>query len=368
MNPVDPYSTLGLGRDASPDDIKKAFRRLALRYHPDHNPGDATAEQRFKEVTQAYELLSDPVRRFQFDKFGFSRASGPSWNADPGDLREVFDRLMNEAFGSNPFKDFRPWRTQDAGPTGEDLRYSITVSLQQVASGTTRELSFTRKVTCAECNGSGADGRSERVLCTHCGGSGESRRRTLLRRGGRCKHCKGEGYVAAARCSSCAGDGRTPVEAAVRVKVPAGVESGQRLKVKAMGNEGLDDTGDLFVVVDVMDHAYFQRDKRNVYCRLPVTFTDLALGAELPVPTLDDRAVVRIPAGTQPDQVLTLKGHGLPGPRGGRRGDQRVRLVLEIPRVLDPEARENLERLAGAATPEPTPLRRQVLDLLDEMG
>ncbi len=368
MNPLDPYATLGLGRDASSDEIKKAFRRLALRYHPDHNPGDASAEQRFKEVTQAYELLSDPMRRFQYDKFGFSRAGGPTWNADPGDLREVFDRLMNEAFGSNPFKDFRPWRTGEAGTAGEDLRYSINVSLDEVATGTTRELSFSRKVTCDECHGSGADGRSERVLCPDCGGSGESRRRGLLRRGGRCKRCKGEGYVAAARCPACSGEGRESVETTVRVKVPTGVESGQRLKVKEMGNQGLDGTGDLFVVVDVMDHAYFQRDKRNVYCRLPVSFTDLALGAELPVPTLHDQAVVRVPAGTQPDQVLTLKGYGLPGPRGGRKGDQRVRLVLEIPRGLDDGARDRLRRLAEAVTPEPTRLQRQVLDLLDKMG
>lgn len=365
MTATDPYRVLGIERGATPDEIKRAFRHLALRYHPDRNPNDPSAEQRFKEVTRAYELLSDPVRRFQYDRLGFTgdRAGGrtPPWDADGADLREVFDRLMNEAFGSNPFK---------GRSKGEDLRYSISVRLEEVARGTSRELAYERFVTCTRCGGSGADGMADKVVCDACGGTGEARKRGLLQIGSRCRACRGEGYVAAEGCPGCGGQGRVRKRASVRVKVPSGVESGQRLKVRDMGNAGprKSATGDLYVMVDVEEHRYFQRDGRHVYCRLPVTFTDLALGAELSVPTLHQGAVIRVPPGTQPDQVLTLKGLGLPGPRGGRPGDQRVRVVLEIPRDLDPAARETLRIAAGAADPGMTTLRKRVLDLLDEMG
>jgi len=362
----DPYRILGVPRGASPEDVKRAFRRLALQYHPDRNPDDPVAEARFKEITAAYELLSDPVRRFQFDRFGnvFSRGGSPPFDADAGDIREMFDRLMTEAFGSNPFRNLGRSRQ------GEDLRYNVSVTLGEVASGASREISFERQVTCERCAGAGTETRAGRIVCPDCGGSGEARKRGLLRLGSRCRTCRGEGYVGADECSSCGGDGRTPRASSVRVKVPAGVESGQRLKVRELGHAGRrgGPPGDLFVVVDVEDHPYFQRDERHLYCKLPVRFTDLALGTDVPVPTLEGQALIRIPPGTQPDQVLTLKGRGLPGPRGGRSGDQRVRLVLEVPRELDAAARSTLQAAADAADPGVTELRRQVLDLLGEMG
>jgi len=362
----DPYRILGVERGASPDELKRAFRKLALRYHPDRNPDDPDAEARFKQVTAAYKLLSDPVRRFQYDRFGHvsDGARGNPFDMDQVDLREAFDRLMNEAFGANPFKDLgRKSRN------GEDLRYNIAVSLSDVAQGTEREIGYRRRVKCDSCGGSGTDGRAARVLCSECGGSGEARRKPLLRRSTRCPKCRGVGKVSATPCGDCGGDGLVPHESRVRVRIPAGVQSGQRLKVRDMGNQGQTGgtTGDLFVVVDVEEHPFFQRDQRHVYCRMPVSFADLALGVDLTVPTLREPATVRVPAGTQPDQVLTLKGHGLPGPRGGRAGDQRVRLVLEIPRDLAPEARETLESARSALDPGPTELRLQVLDLLDEM-
>jgi molecular chaperone DnaJ len=363
----DPYRILGVERGATPDELKRAFRKLALRYHPDRNPDDPESEALFKQVTAAYELLSDPARRFQYDRFGhMSDGVRPNpFDMEQVDLREAFDRLMNEAFGSNPFKDLGR-----KSANGEDLRYNITVSLPEVASGTDREIAFRRRMKCGSCGGSGTDGRADRVLCTDCGGSGEARRKPLWRRNSRCPNCRGEGYVSATPCAGCAGDGLVSHGAHVRVKIPTGVQTGQRLKVRGMGNEGQvgGTTGDLFVVVDVEEHSFFQRDQRHVYCRMPVSFADLALGADVTVPTLRQPAVIRVPAGTQPDQVLTLKGHGLPGPRGGRAGDMRVRLVLEIPRDLDDRQREALRAARAAIDPGVTELRAQVLDLLDEMG
>ncbi len=360
----DPYRILGVGRDAGPEELKRAFRQLALRFHPDRNPDDPAAEARFKQVAWAYELLSDPLKRMQYDKLGrvFTGPGGPSWADDPADIGELFDRVMTEAFGSNPFKRDRN--------KGNDLRYTVALSLEEVGRGGERELSYERMVPCEECAGAGVESRAEKVLCSDCGGSGESRRRTLLRPGGRCRTCKGEGYVSATPCAACDGEGRTSVAARVKVKIPAGVEMGQRLKVRDMGNAGRrgGKTGDLFVVVDIERHSYFQRDRKDIYCRLPVNFAQLALGAEAPVPTLHGKAVIRIPAGTQPDQVLTLRGHGLPSPRGGRPGDQRVRVVLEVPRTLDDARRAALTDAASATDPGETSLRRQVLDLLDEMG
>ncbi len=362
---ADPYRILGVDKGAGPDELKRAFRKRALRYHPDRNPNDPDAEERFKEVTWAYELLSDPLKRMQYDRLGrvYTGQRGPSWAQEPADIAEVFDRLMTEAFGSNPFKRGRSRH-------GDDLRYTVSLTLEEVAEGTEHELHFERQVTCESCEGAGVEARAEKVLCKDCGGSGEARRRTLLRPSGRCRTCKGEGYVSATPCKACAGDGRVPRDAGVKVKVPAGVEVGQRLKVRGMGNDGRrgGKTGDLFVVCDVRRHEYFHRDKSDVFCKLPASFAQLALGAEVPVPTLRGKAVIRIPQGTQPDQVLTLKGHGLPLPRSGRRGDQRVRLVLEVPRELDDARREALERFAGFTDPGVTPLRRQVLDLLERMS
>lgn len=360
---ADPYRILGVDRSANPDELKRAFRKQALRYHPDRNPHDPGAEERFKEVTWAYELLSDPLKRMQYDRLGrvYTGRRGPSWAEEPADIAELFDRLMTEAFGSNPFKRDRRH--------GDDLRYTVSLTLAEVANGVEREIDFERHVLCEACRGAGVEARADKVLCKDCGGSGEARRRTLLRPSGRCRTCKGEGYVSATPCEACEGEGRVVSEARVKVKVPAGVEVGQRLKVREMGNSGRrgGKTGDLFVVVDIERHPYFHRDKSDVFCKLPASFAQLALGAEVPVPTLHGKAVIRIPPGTQPDQVLTLRGHGLPSPRGGRPGNQRVRVVLQVPRELDDTRRAALEQVAGITDPGDTPLRRQVLDLLDQM-
>jgi len=363
---TDPYRTLGVDRGATPDEIKHAFRRLALRHHPDRNPGDREAESQFKEVTAAYELLSDPLKRMQYDRLGqvYTGSGKPGFSGDVPDIRELFDHLMQEAFGSNPFRG-----RKDGPRPGENLRTSLRLPLEEVATGTEREVSFERQVACKACGGTGRKVRRERTLCPDCGGSGESRKRSLLRGTGKCRTCRGEGYVRTEPCDDCGGNGRKASQAALTIKVPAGVNSGQRLKVRKKGNVGQrsGSVGDLFVVVDVEEHPYFQRDGRHIYCRFPVSFAQLALGSELEVPTLGGPAVIQVPPGTQPDQVMTMKSRGLPGSRGGRPGDQRVRLVLEVPTDLTASQRSAIAAAADATVPSPTRLRRQMLDALEKI-
>ncbi len=373
MTDRDLYEILGVDRRASPDELKRAFRKQALRYHPDRNQDDPRAEARFKQVNHAYEVLSDPLKRLQYDHLGpaFERRTAGAWRPpDDIDVRELFDRLMKEAFGSNPFR-----RRKDRKRQGEDLRYTISVPLEEVASGTEREVSYTREASCSACSGSGTQRPTEKTICPDCGGSGENRNRGLLGRVrptgmGKCRTCSGSGFVESTPCSACGGEGRTSEEASIRVKVPAGVETGQRLKVAGMGNAGVRGaaSGDLFVVVDVEEHPYFQRRGRDTHGRLPVSFPDLALGREVEVPTLQGKARIRIRPGTQPDDVLAIPGHGLPGPRGGRPGDHQVTLVLEVPTDLDDDQRAALEAMADDLVADPGELREQVLDLLEKMG
>jgi molecular chaperone DnaJ len=370
----DLYEILGVDRRAAPDDLKRAFRKQALRYHPDRNPDDPAAETSFKEVNRAYEVLSDPLKRLQYDHLGpaFSRTSAGPWRPpEDVDVRELFDRLMKEAFGTNPFRR----RKKDRKRRGEDLRFTVSVELEDVATGTEREVSYLRQVSCEACHGSGTQQPTEKTICPDCGGSGENRQRGLLglvRNAGRgkCRSCHGSGFVESTPCPECAGEGRVPEDASLRVKIPAGVETGQRLKVKEMGNAGVRDAraGELFVVVDVAEHPYFQRRGRDVYGRFPVSFAELALGREVEVPTLQGPTRIRIGPGTQPDDVLAIRGHGLAGPRGGRAGDHHVTLVLEVPTELDDVQRAGLEQLADDLVADPTELRHQVLDLLGKMG
>ncbi|MCK6527107.1 J domain-containing protein [Myxococcota bacterium] len=337
----DLYGVLGVARKATADEIKRAYRARAREFHPDRNPGDAEAEARFKQVTVAYEILSDPVRRAQYDRFG-RVLSGRGAGAE-GDLGEVFDRLFREVFGANPFR-------RDGTSRGDDLRYTVTVTLEEAARGVEKEISYRRKEACPRCAGSGASTALGQTLCPACGGSGEDRASGRLLRRGRCGRCRGSGYLPSAPCAPCAGRGLVDADLSLKVKVPAGVDTGQQLQVRGKGNRGRGadnrEAGDLLVVVNVREHAFFKRHGLDVHCELPLTFAEAAAGADLEVPTLDGPTTIRIPPGTQPAAVFTLRGRGLPPLRGGRRGDLHVRAVLEVPSVLPPEAMALLRDLA----------------------
>jgi molecular chaperone DnaJ len=356
----DYYNILGVERSGSNDDIKKAYRVLARRWHPDRNPDDADAETRFKDITEAYRTLSDPDKRIRYDRLG------PLYTEDgrpprPEDLNAVVGTMWNNLFRR---------RTKDRG---EDLRYTVSVSLEEVASGAEKEIVVPRLVRCRTCGGEGADPDGGRKPCEACKGSGRASGPRLLRSD--CYHCSGRGFTVERACPDCAGDGRKAIEDVLRVKVPSGVATGQKLKVVSKGNapRGSGEPGDLFVIVSVADHPLFRRRGDDVMLELPLTFAELALGADVTVPTLEGITTIRIPPGSPPGKVLRLAGRGLPplgkadgGPSSNQRGDLHLQLVLEVPAGLEDTQRQQLEAWAAALPRGSHPRRAQFDQLVQE--
>jgi molecular chaperone DnaJ len=352
----DYYATLGVPKTAGPDEIKKAFRALALRWHPDKNPGDAEAERRFREVAEAWDVLGDPEKRARYDRMG------PLFTPDgkpprPEELNELFLDALGGLFGRR-----RP------GDRGEDIRYTLTLSLEDVARGTERTVSIQRTVTCRDCAGSG-DGAEGRTPCKECSGTGKSATRRFLRND--CPHCGGRGYRAPKKCGRCGGEGRSVQEEQLKVKVPAGVATGQKLKLRGKGNDGpgvsgSGPPGDLLVLVDVQDHALFRRRGNDLLCEVPITFAEAALGAEVAVPTLEGTTSIRVPPGTPSGKAFRLPGRGLPSPDSSAKGDLHARLVVEVPPTLDAEARAALEEFVRRAGPGAFPRKRAWVEALRE--
>jgi molecular chaperone DnaJ len=323
------YNVLGVARNASQDDIKKAYRNLARRWHPDRNPGNEEVVQRFKDITEAYDTLSDPERRARYDRLG------PLYTPDgrpprPEDINEVVGTMFGNLF-----------RRRSAAP-GEDLRYTVSITLEDVATGTEKEIVVPRRVRCRTCGGDGAAPDGGRETCTVCGGSGKASGPRLFRT--ECYHCEGKGFVVKAACPACDGDGRQTIEDALKVKIPAGVATGQKLKLKGKGDapRGTGAEGDLYVIVSVVDHPLFRRRGDDVLVEVPLTFADAAIGADVTVPTLEGTTVIRIPSGTPSGKIFRLGARGLP--RVGRpgRGDLHLQVFLEVPEGLDEDHREKL--------------------------
>lgn len=353
----DYYAVLGIPRTAGPEEVKKAFRSLALRWHPDRNPGDVEAERRFREVAEAWDVLGDPEKRARYDRMG------PLFTPDgkpprPEDLNEILLDALGGLLGRR-----RP------GERGEDIRYTLKLTLEEAARGVERSVRIQRTVTCRDCAGAGAstEGRSP---CEECKGTGKSATRRFLRND--CPHCAGRGYRSSRPCARCAGEGRTVSDEQLKIKVPAGVATGQKLKLRGKGDDGpgvsgtTGPPGDLLVIVDVEDHALFRRRGNDLLCEVPVTFVEAALGAEVEVPTLDGSTRLRIPAGTPSGKAFRLPGRGLPSPEGSARGDLHARLVVEVPAALDGEARAALEEFARRAGAAAHPRKRAWAEALRE--
>jgi molecular chaperone DnaJ len=342
----DYYDVLELGRNATPEEIKRAFRRLARRHHPDVNPEDPESEARFKELAEAYEVLGDPERRAQYDFYG-QVSPGPTY---PGDLFGDFG-----GFGSLIDAFFGP-RRATARPRprrGADLRYDLEVTLEEVLTGTREVIKAERVQVCENCEATGSRTRSGERSCPECGGTGQSQitRATPFGRLSTvttCRTCQGRGTVVEDPCESCGGTGRRVGEAEIPVGIPPGIEDGASIRVEGAGEAGERGApaGDLYVVVQVKPHEIFERRNRDLCCEVPVPFTVAALGGTVMTPTLEGPEELSIPAGTQTGAVLTLLGRGLPDARTGVRGSQHVRVRIATPTKLTPRQRELLEEYA----------------------
>jgi molecular chaperone DnaJ len=323
----DYYNVLGVNRAADADEVKRAYRTLALRWHPDRNPGDAIAEQRFKDINEAYRVLSDAELRARYDRLGplFTEDGRPP---RPDEVSDVVTRVWDNLWG-------RKRKTR-----GEDLRYTLSVTLEQVATGAQREVVVPRLIRCVTCNGVGAPS-SQREPCKACAGTGKTTGNRLLRT--TCFHCKGRGFTVLAPCNDCRGDGRITLEEALRVKVPPGVATGQKLKLAGKGNDSADGTpGDLLVLIDVADHAWFRRRGDDLVVTVPITFGEATLGGDIAVPTLTGRTTIRVAPGTTHGRVLRLAGRGLPSPAGTGTGDMHIEVAVEIPTGLSEAERARL--------------------------
>lgn len=370
MEKRDYYEVLGVDRAADEAAIKSAYRKLAHQYHPDKNPGDHSAEERFKEASEAYEILSDPERRARYDRYGHANGFQDFGfgGAAASSINDIFGDIFGEMFGGG--------RRTRARTRGSDLRYHLEIAFEEAAFGTTARITIPRPKRCATCKGSGARPGTGPRTCPTCGGTGEIRlTQGFFSIARTCHHCQGQGRVIVDRCPDCGGAGATREEATVDVKVPPGVDTGTRLKLGGEGEPapvpgGI--AGDLYVVVQVREHPVFTREDTEILCEMPISFTQAALGATIDVPTLDGPAKLKIPSGTQNGKVFRLKGKGVPALSGGGRGDQHVRVVVETPTHLTKEQRELLERFAALSGEETNPRTStfwdKVQDLLRDKG
>jgi molecular chaperone DnaJ len=361
----DYYEILEVTREETADGIKKSYRRLAVKYHPDKNPGDKTAEEKFKELGEAYEALSDPQKRSAYDQFGHAafdprqrtRGGGGGFH-DPFDIfREVFGggaggSIFENFFGGGGHDPSSPQR-------GEDLRYDLEISLEEAALGCEREISVTKLDKCDTCNGSGAERGSGVKTCATCGGRGQ----VLMSRGifsiaQTCPHCKGAGRTLEKPCKSCHGNGKREKSSKIKLRIPPGVDVGSRLRSTGNGEAGFrgGPAGDLYVMLHVKAHEIFQRDGDDLLCEVPVSFIQAALGAEIEVPTLESKVTVKIPDGTQPGMTFRVKGKGVKNLQGYGHGDLHVRVQVEVPTRLNSEQRAKLQEFAGLLDGQETPI------------
>ncbi|MBU5466443.1 molecular chaperone DnaJ [Virgibacillus sp. MSJ-26] len=345
MSKRDYYEVLGLDRDASKDEIRKAYRKLARKYHPDVNKEDG-AEEKFKEAKEAYEVLNDEQKRAQYDQFGHAGASGQGFGGFGGaqDFSGGFGDIFDMFFGGGG-------RTRDpnAPQQGADLQYTMVLEFEEAVFGKEAEITIPKEEECDTCHGSGARPGSKVETCSHCHGSGQLNTeqntpfgRVVNRRV--CHYCNGSGKIIPEKCPTCHGSGRVKKQKKIKVSIPAGIDEGQQIRVSGKGEAGVNGgpAGDLFVVIQVKPHDYFERQGDNIYCELPLTYTQAALGDEIEVPTVHGNVMLKIPAGTQTDKVFRLKGKGAPNVRGYGHGDQHVQVKVITPTKLTDRQKELL--------------------------
>lgn len=369
MRKRDYYEVLGVSHDAGEDELKKAYRALALRYHPDRNPDDPEAEEKFKEASEAYAVLSDPEKRTRYDRFGFDGvgAGGPGGfpGADFGNFGDIFNDLFGDLFGGR-----MGGRRRGRGQRGADLRYNYELDLADLLEGTEASLKLPKMMPCSPCGGTGARSGTSPERCQRCGGSGQAIfQQGLFRISRPCDACGGEGWVVRDPCPSCRGAGRVEGQKTIKVTIPRGVEDGMRLRVPGEGEAGISGgpPGDLYVVISVRPHRFFVRDGPDLHCEVPIPFVQAVLGGEIEVPTLDGKIHLRIPEGTQSGKIFSLRGRGLPSLGSSTRGDQLVRIFVEVPTKLTGRQRELLEQFAEESGTDVSPVTRGFLEKLKDL-
>ena len=365
MSKRDFYEILGCDKGAAPDDLKRAFRKLAMQFHPDRNPGDKGAEQKFKEINEAYDILKDDQKRAAYDRFGHAafeqRSSGPGggagaqgfeFNFGAGGFADIFDEMFGEFMGG------RGGRGGSTQPHGADLRYNLEISLEEAFKGKSASIRVQAMVACDACSGSGAERGARMVSCTSCKGHGKVRAQqgffTIERT---CPTCLGRGQVVDKPCRICAGEGRVKRERTLAVQIPAGVEDGTRIRLAGEGEAGGRGApaGDLYIFLTVTPHRFFKREGNNVHVRVPIPMTTAALGGAIEVPSIDgSRARVTVPAGTQSGQAFRLRGKGMTALRSTSRGDMFVETVIETPVNLSRKQQELLKEFEKSQAPEKT--------------
>jgi molecular chaperone DnaJ len=346
MSKRDYYEVLGVERDASEKEIKKAYRRVAMKFHPDRNPDDKDSEEKFKEASEAYEILSDSQKRNAYDQYGHDAVNGNAGHgAGAGNFSDIFGDVFGDIFGGGG-------GGRSRGPArGSDLRYNLDVDLEEAVKGTEVKIRIPTMVACKPCDGSGAKKGSSPVSCTTCGGIGQVRmQQGFFSVQQTCPNCRGKGKMISDPCTSCYGQGRVEETKTLSVKVPAGVDTGDRIRLTGEGEAGPDGgpNGDLFVQINVREHKIFERDGKHLYCEVPISFTDAALGGELEVPTLSGRVKLKIPEETQTGKLFRLRGKGVAPVRGGSTGDLLCRVAVETPVNLTKSQKELLKQLQSS--------------------
>lgn len=370
MSKRDYYEILGVSRDASADEIKKAYRKVAMQYHPDRNPGDKAAEEKFKEAAEAYEVLSDTDKKSQYDRFGHAGVSGNGrgFSGNPN-MEDIFSQF-GDIFGEDIFGSFFGGQggRRSSGPRGgrgargSNLRIKLKLNYEEIAKGVTKQVRVKKYVSCSTCSGSGAKDKSSIQTCGTCGGSGQVRKVSNTFLGqmqtvSACPTCNGEGTTITQKCSVCKGEGRVYGEEMVTLDIPAGVQEGMQLSVGGKGNAGERGgmNGDLIILIEEEQHKELHRDGINVIYELHISFPDAVFGSQVEVPTIDGRAKIKIPAGTQSGKIFRLKGKGFPAVNSYEKGDQLIMVNIWTPQHVNAEEKASLEKMNESANFKPHP-------------